>query len=101
MKRAARPARDEWPSPRFRGAVQNPAYRLGDMIWPARGCPLRAGLQFYASSSFETPRNAHAFNRAEQASKGVFAMLGWALTFLVIRSDCGRSRLRRNCRRRG
>src|SRR6185436_16301219 len=33
---------------------------------------------------FETPRYAHALNRAEQASKGVFAMLGWALTFLVI-----------------
>src|SRR5262249_24519810 len=27
------------------GAVQNPAYRLGDTIWPARGRSLRAGLQ--------------------------------------------------------
>src|SRR5262249_17954033 len=26
-------------------AVQNPAYRLGDTIWPARGRSLRAGLQ--------------------------------------------------------
>src|SRR5215472_11663122 len=27
------------------GAVQNPAYRLGDTIWPAPGRSLRAGLQ--------------------------------------------------------
>jgi len=30
-------------------AVQNPAYRLGDMIRPARGWSLRAGLQFLSA----------------------------------------------------
>ncbi len=30
-----------------RGGVQNPAYRPGDTIRPARGCPPRAGLQFF------------------------------------------------------
>src|SRR5262245_24759482 len=31
--------------------VQNPAYRPGDTLRPARGCPLRAGLQFSAPES--------------------------------------------------
>jgi len=31
--------------------VQNPAYRLGDMLRPARGWTLRAGLQFSGDGS--------------------------------------------------
>jgi hypothetical protein len=39
-------APDEWPSSRaFGRGIQNPAYRPGDMLWLARGCPPRASLQ--------------------------------------------------------
>ena len=48
------------------------------------GAPFVPVSNFTQVLLFETLRYAHALNRAEQASKGVFAMLGWALTFLVI-----------------
>ena len=46
------------------------------------GAPFVPVSNFTQVLLFETPRCAHALSRAEQAS--VFAMLGWALTFLVI-----------------
>ena len=48
------------------------------------GAPFVPVSNFTQVLLFETPRYADALTKQEQASKGVFAMLGWALTFLVI-----------------